>query len=456
MTPEGSVEVEEIVDYAVVRRWIYWAFAWMVAGPGFGILVSLKFNFPDFLGGVPQLTFGRMRPVHVNGVVFGAFSTLFLGLLYYMVPRLTGIKMQLAPLSRVLPWFWNGGLIAGSASLLLGFNQGLEVAEFPLFVDIVLWACLLLIALQVMVTVARRHEKKLYVSLWYIMAALVWTAMNFVLGNFILPYGVPGVNNAAFHGLYIHYVVGLWVTPAGLSVIYYFLPVSVRNPLYSHKLSLVGFWSLAFLYPFVGTHHYLFSPIADWVETIAIVGSILLIIPVWTVVLNFFGTMAGRWDKLHGSYPARFFILGTVLYLLGCLQGSLEALRSVQQPTHFTDFVIGHAHLTVFGTYVIWAIAGTLYVWPRITGRDYWSKSMLEWGYWLILSGITLMTGVLVLQGLLQGTMWMNGVEFVDSLNAMKPYWMVRTGAGISMDLGMTLLVACLVKTARSGKALAA
>ena len=225
-----------------------------------------------------------------------------------------------------------------------------------------------MITIQVVMTVVRRKEKRIYVTLWYLTAAYIWTVFNYAFGHFILPYSMPGVNNAAMHGLYIHYVVGLWITPAGLAVIYYFLPLSAKNALYSHKLSLVGFWSLAFFYPFVGTHHYIYSPIPYWTQTIAIVASMMLIIPVWTVIQNFFGTFVGHWKRFQESYTAKFLIVGALFYLLGCFQGSTEALRSMQTLTHFTDFVIAHSHLTVFGTFILWVTAGMYYVIPRALG----------------------------------------------------------------------------------------
>jgi len=164
------------------------------------------------------------------------------------------------------------------------------------------------LTLQLLMTVRNRRQPELYVSLWYLIAAFVWTDVNLVL-LLLGPYNIPGINNAAWHGLYIHYVVGLWITPAGYVLIYYFLPASVKNPIYSHKLSLIGFWSLAFFYPFVGIHHYLYSPIADWAETIAIVSSMMLIIPVWTVLQNFFGTVTGRWRELGQNLPAKFLVV---------------------------------------------------------------------------------------------------------------------------------------------------
>ena len=274
-------------------------------------------------------------------------------------------------------------------------------------------------------------------------------AVLFLLLLIVGPYGtVPGVNNAALHGLFIHYVVGLWITPAGYVLIYYFLPASVRAPIYSHKLSLIGFWSLAFFYLFVGIHHYLYSPIADWAETIAIVSSMMLIIPVWTVLQNFFGTMRGRWGGFSRNLPAKFLIMGSLMYLVGCFQGSVEALRSLQEPTHFTDFVVAHSHLTVFGTFVVWAIAGALHVWPRIVGRELWSFRLGNWSFWLITLGIASMGLVLSAQGLQQGFMLMAGAEWVDTLVTMKPFWLVRTLAGVSMDVGISLLVYNFMQTA--------
>jgi cytochrome c oxidase cbb3-type subunit 1 len=231
-------------------------------------------------------------------------------------------------------------------------------------------------------------------------------------------------------------------------LIYYFLPASVKNPIYSHKLSLVGFWSLALFYPFVGIHHYLYSPIADWAETIAIVSSMMLIIPVWTVLQNFFGTMRGRWDGFSRNLPAKFLITGSLMYLVGCFQGSVEALRSLQEPTHFTDFVVAHSHLTVFGTFVIWALGGTLHVWPRLFGRELWSFRLGNWSFWLITLGISTMGLVLSAQGLQQGYMLMARAEWVDTVVTMKPFWFVRTLSGISMDIGISLLVYNFMRTA--------
>lgn len=443
-----GIDLDDLVDWRVVRTWLYWGMFWLMVTPTIGVTISGLFNFPDYLGHNLALTFGRLRPVHVNGVIMGAFSNLFIGECYYLVPRLCGVRVYRGELGVALAFVWNIALMAGLISLPFGDNHGLEAGELPLFSEIPIFIVTAAATGQFLVTIGQRLEPPLYVALWYLIGAFIWTTFNLILGSFILPYTISGINSAAFHGLYIHYIVGLWITPAGYVLIYYFLPVSVRNPLYAHKLSLVGFWSLALFYPFVGIHHYLYSPIADWAQTLAIITSMLLIIPVWTVLVNFFGTMSGKWHEFGRNLPAKFLIVGSIMYLLGCFQGSVEALRSIQQPTHFSDFVISHSHLTVFGTFVMWAMGGLVYLWPRVWGRELWSWKLGNWSFWLITVGISTMGLVLTAAGLQQGYAWMAGTEWVETIVSMKPYWFVRTLSGISMDIGMSLLVMNLMMTA--------
>lgn len=448
-TLSGLGPSEPIVNDRLVKHWLYWAIIWTMIFPLVGVMVSLKFNYPEFLGSSAWLTFGRLRPVHVNGVIFGAFSTSVFGLSFYMVPKLCGTRMFGEKLGFPLLWLWNITVAAGSISLMMGYNHGIEAGEYPLAVDFLVITAFVTMTTMILMTVLRRKEKLLYVSLYYLVSAMVWTTLNYALGHLVIPYRVPGVNNAALHGLYIHYVVGLWITPAGLSLIYFFLPLAAKNPIWSHKLSLIGFWSIAFFYPFVGIHHYLYSPIPNWTQTIAIVTSMMLIVPVWTVTQNFFGTMIGNWKSFQDSFVAKFMILGAIYYFIGCFQGSTEALRGMQQLTHWTDFVIAHSHLTVFGTFILWSMGGVYYVWPRVTGRELWSRRLANWHFWLIALSFSVMAGVLTLMGLIQGTMWADSVDFVDSVVAMKPYWFIRTLSGMGMDIGIALFMINMYMTAR-------
>lgn len=447
-----------LVNKPLVRAWLWCSLGWITIFPLVGLLISIKFHVPEFLGDTDWLTYGRLRPMHVNGVIFGAFSTPFIGLLYYVIPRLCNRPMAKERWGWWQLAVWNLFIVAGSVSLLAGWNLGFEAGEYQWPFNILRWLVLATLGGQVMVTILRREERGFYVALWYVIAALVWTLMNLILGNAVLPY-VPmsGIANTALHGLYIHYVVGLWITPAGLALMYYFLPLVVNKPLFSHRLSLLGFWSLALFYPFVGAHHYIYSPIPYHTQTLAIVTSVLLIIPVWTVTVNFFGTVLGRWGRVAGggdadSYAAKFLLLGAVNYLLGCFQGSMESLRRMQELTHFNDFVISHSHITIFGTFILWVAGAIYFVWPRVTGRQLWSTRLASWHLWLTITGSSVMFLGLAAQGFVQGGMLEYGANFVDTMKEMAPWWEARTFAGAVMDIGLALMLFNLAKSARSGK----
>ena len=221
-----SVNLDELIDPQLIRQWLLWGMAWVMLMPAVGVLISGMFTFPDYLGVSPYVQFGRLRPVHVNGVIFGAFSTLFIGLCYYIVPRLAGVTLTWPRLGYSLVWVWNLTVLAGLASLLLGYNQGFEAGEFPIVIDTLLLIAIAALTAQFLITFARRRFQRLYVATWYLIATFVWTTINLIMGTYMVPFTLHGTNNAAFHGLFIHYIVGLWITPAGYVLIYYFLPVA--------------------------------------------------------------------------------------------------------------------------------------------------------------------------------------------------------------------------------------
>ena len=439
--PDAYEDSGAIVDVRLVKQWLLWGMIWMVVFPLVGLVDSIKLNYPEFLGQTAWLTWGRIHPLQVNGVVWGAFSTAYLGLLFYMMPKLTGIRMVGEKLGYLCLWLWNAGIIGGSYSLVAGQQKGVELGDYALWADVPLIIALLLVTYMVIATILKRREKLLYISLYYTAGAMVWTAISFPLGNIVLPYRVEGVNNAALHGLYFHSILGLWVTPAGLALIHYFLPLAAKNPLYSHKLSLVGFWSFAFFYPFVGISHYLYSPIPNGTQTIAIVMSMMLIVPVWTITQNFFGTMVGNWRAIQESFVAKFLILGATCFLLGFFQWSTGALRGMQQLTHFTEYADAHWQLTIFGACLVWTMAGMYYVWPRVTGHALWSRSLATWHFWLLAVSLGVTAGVLTLAGVVQGTMWADSVEFIDTIAAMKLYWFIRTLSALGIVIAIFLFL---------------
>lgn len=454
LAPPAARE-QPLVDNRLVLWWFALSTAYMIIGPVMGLLASMKLDDPEFMRNVEWLQYGRLRIVHVNGVIFGAFTPAMFGLMCHAIPRLTGRPLWGIRAIWVALVLMTISLVLGPTLLLLGILQPVEAGELPLISDVIVTVVFVLWTAVICMSVVKRKEKKMYVTLWYWVAAFVWTDINYVLGNFILPYVPTGTTSAAMHGFYLHNVVGLWITPAGVGAAYYLLPVAVKKTLFSHRLSLIGFWALAFFYPLNGVHHYIYSPIADWAQTIAIASSMMLILPVWAFSTNMYGTMRGQWSTWAGpgSHVLKLTMLGTVWYLITCFQGPTEALRGIQALTHFTDYNVGHAHSAVYAVFIIWAMAATYLCVPRAAGRRLWSDKLATWTYWLQIFGFTTMFVVLSISGIQQGSMQQYGqVPFIDGLDALKPLWLARTFGGTLMDVGLALFAFNIAMTARRAK----
>src|SRR5512137_3099662 len=258
-----------------------------------GLLVATKFVWPEFMSTIPQLTYGRLRPLHINGVLFGWLLAADMGLAFYLVPRLCGVKLWSEKLGVATAVIWNVIVLGAVVSLLAGWNQGLEYAELPLPLDVLVVVAWIMFGANIFGTIAQRKYLQMYVSLWYVMGTTLWTAFVYLTGNFAVLFAT-GVNQANLNWMYVHNAVGLIFTPIGLAIAYYYIPKSSNTPLFSHKLSMIGFWSLAFVYVWTGAHHMLHGPISQWLQTIAIAFSVMLLIPVWTLVYNFLATMKGQ------------------------------------------------------------------------------------------------------------------------------------------------------------------
>jgi cytochrome c oxidase cbb3-type subunit 1 len=381
---------------------------------------------------------------------YGFLANLFFGMLYWAVPRLTGLRVWKRGVSLFLFWTWQAILVATVGGIITGHAQGVEWAETPIFVDPFVVIGVLLMTVNFYVPIIKTKEKPLYVSLWYFTAAFVWTGLVYIMGNYLPQFFAPGVAGAAIGGLYIHDLVGLFVTPLGWGMMYYFVPLILRKPIYSHALSLVGFWGLAFFYPLQGVHHFLWSPIPMFVQYGAVTSTIAVEIVVTTVVINFFLTLKGNGSILKTSIPMRWFYTGMILYFITCLQCAFQVTLTLQQVIHFTDWVVAHAHLVMLGVFGFWLMGTVTYLWPKVTGREWWSLRLNAWHYWLSTVGILLMFSDLTIAGLIQGFSWKSLQPWELSLVSSTPYWMVRTFAGSMMVFGMMLWVYNLYRTARN------
>lgn len=429
---------------------IYPAILFMIVGMSFGVFISFNgFIFPDYFSG-EYVTFGRLRPVHVGNVAFLWLLSVDIGLFYFIVPRLCGTSLWSPKLAYVAIAIWWFSLIIGNFSFPWGTNFGWEYAELPTFVSFipikglftVTW---ILTVINLFATIATRRFEKMYVSLWYVMGTLIWTTFTYIVGSYAV-YWVPGgISRVNVSFFYVHNLVGLIYTPMGLAIAYYALPKLSKTPIYSHRLSMIGFWTIAFVYAWVGSHHIIHGPMSQWLQTTSIVFSIWLFIPVWTVVTNLLYTTKNKWESYAQSAGVRFIQMGVVFYLLTCIQGPLMALRNINEITSKTDWVIGHSHISLYATFTFFALGGIYQALPYLTKKPLWSDSLAAWHFSLNLFGSVLFILPLWIGGFLQGMSWAdwaNGSSyaefhnnialksFVDTIADMHMWWTMRSWGG--------------------------
>ena len=433
--PEGASRVETGLVYAHGLA----SLTTLLIAAAFGILVSIELLFPDLGKDVAWLSWGRLRYAHTQGIILGWLGNAFFAFLYHAVPILTGRPITSRRLGYWLFAIWNFAvMVPGWALVLAGVSQPLEWAEFPLEVDLLVMLGLVLASVQFLPGFFARGLESLYVSSWYILGGLVFTLLAYPMGN-LVPEFVPGAAGAAFSGLWIHDAIGLFVTPLALAVIYFVIPAATRRPIYSHFLSMLGFWLLFFLYPLNGTHHYVFSVIPMAAQIGAIVASTLLGVTVVIVVTNLFLSLRGA--GVSARDPAlRFVGTGTLFYLIVSVQGAAQAQMRVNQTVHFTDWVVGHSHLAMLGFASFAAIGGLVHAWQRIHWARY-NASAVSAAFWLLTVGVVIMVSDLSLAGLVQGRLWESGAPWIDSVEASRPYWLVRTLSGIPLAAGFLSLL---------------
>lgn len=405
-----------------------------------GIVMAVKLHHPEWLGDAAWLTWGRIRYAHTQGVFFGWLGNAFLAFLYYAVPRLAGRPVTSVGLGWALFAVWNFLIVLpGWTCVQAGMSQPLEWAEFPLPVDGAAVLGLLMTCVQFVWPLLRARVPSLYVSAWYVLGGLTFTLLAYPVGNFV-PEFLTGAQGATFSGLWIHDAIGLFVTPLALAVAYVIIPVVTRRPIYSHFLSMIGFWLLFFVYPLNGTHHYVFSSIPMDAQKAAIVASIYLGMDVILVVTNLLLSLRGQSGTVAADVPLRFVWFGIVAYLIVSLQGSTQAIMPVNRLIHFTDWVIGHAHLAMIGFASFTAIGGLFHAWRHTPGCRYNARAA-NWAFWLIALGFIAMVVDLTAAGLVQGLLWQEDTPWIDSVSASKWFWIVRSVSGLVILAGFVAVV---------------
>jgi cbb3-type cytochrome c oxidase subunit I len=428
------------------------AAVWVILGVLMGLTLALQFVFPDLFRGIPWLVFSRLRQAHVNTVLFAWLSGAMMGMWLYIVPQLTGRRLWSEPLGNLTAILWNLALLVGIIGLLTAHTQSREYAELIFGIDVAVIVVLLLNMSNILMTIRHRTEPKLYVSLWYITGTVMWFPLLYFIGNVMWnpPTGaLTGIDDAIFNWFYGHNVLGLWFTTGLLSVIYYIVPRETRTPLYSHVLSLIAFWGIAFFYTGVGGHHLLWAPIPYWLKTIAVADSFGMILPVVAFMMNIFLTMRGNWNRFMTSIPLRFVITGWAAYILVSYQGSHQAMRSINLITHFTQYVPAHAHLSLLFFAASTLMGGLYYAIPRIFNCQIFSRKLANASYGLYAIGFVFFFTGFVLTGLVQGTNWLHqGLPIWSVLPGLRPYMAMRASGGVLVVLGFVVFSYNILATA--------
>jgi cytochrome c oxidase cbb3-type subunit 1 len=452
---------------APAKVMLYPAIFFMLVGMMAGVFIAFNgFLFPDYYSG-EYLHFGKVRPVHVGHVTLLWLLSANVGLFYFFVPRLCGVPLWSPKMAYVAAALWWFSLVIGNYSYPWGTNFGWEYAELPVWVSwvpikVLFALAWILVVYNLFATIATRRYEKMYVSLWYTMGTMIWTTFTVIVGFFVINLVHMGMSRVNVSFFYVHNLVGLIYTPMGLAQAYYFLPKLAGAPIYSHWLSMVGFWSIAFVYAWIGAHHIIHGPVSQWLQTTAIVFSIWLFIPVWTVVMNLLYTLKGHWEKYSQSAPIRFIIMGVVFYLITCIQGPLMALRNINEITSKTDWVIGHSHISLYATFTFFAAAGIYYAVPVMEKKPLWSDKLADLHFSLSLFGSVFFILSLWIGGFWQGMLWStwaNGnnylqyhenftmLSFLDTVADMRIWWTFRAIGGIIILFANILFVVNIFNT---------
>lgn len=411
------------------------AIVWLLVASAAGLTASIKLHEPDWLVQQAWLTFGRIRTIHLNAVAYGWAPMAGLGVALFIIPRLLKTPLIGARYAFVGGVLWNAALIAGLGSIGAGISDGLEWLEIPWQIGTLFALGGALIALPLVFTLVNRRVDHLYVSVWYMACALFWIPVLFIVAK--VPGVHRGIEQATMNWWFGHNVLGLFYTPLALASVYYFLPKIIGRPIQSYNLSLLGFWGLAFFYGQVGGHHLIGGPVPQWMVTLSIVQSMMMIIPVAAFTVNQYQTLQGHLGTLRDSPTLRFIGVGGLMYTASSFQGSVEALRSVNVITHFTHYTVAHAHLGLYG-FVSFVFFGAMYfTMPRVTAREWPYPWMISAHFWLVSTGFAIYFISLTVGGWLQGEAMLDAAKpFMDSVAVTLPYLKGRSVGGSLMVLG--------------------
>ena len=463
----AKVNLAMIYDDGVIRQFSIMAVVWGVVGMLVGVVIAAQLVWPELNLGLPWTSFGRLRPLHTNAVIFAFGGSALFASSYYVVQRTCQTRLFAGKLATFTFWGWQAVIVAAAISLPLGYTSGKEYAELEWPIDILIAIVWISYAIVFFGTIAKRKIKHIYVANWFYGSFIITVALLHIVNSAAIPAGFmksysayAGVQDAMVQWWYGHNAVGFFLTAGFLGMMYYFVPKQAERPVYSYSLSIVHFWALIFTYMWAGPHHLHYTALPDWVSSLGMVFSLLLFAPSWGGMINGIMTLSGAWHKLRTDPILRFLIVSLSFYGMSTFEGPMMSIKTVNALSHYTDWTVGHVHSGALG-WVGLVSMGTLYfLVPRLFGqKQMYSIKAIELHFWMATIGIVLYITALWISGVMEGLMWRAinpdgtlAYSFIESVKAKFPYYIIRLLGGLLYLGGMLVMLWNVIKTATNGK----
>jgi len=468
-------------DYSVAKWFTFLAIVLGIVGMTIGVLIAFQLAFPDLNYLLGEYgTFSRLRPLHTDSVAYGFTLSGIWASWYYFGQRILKVSNAeskfLMAVSKLHVLVYVLIVAAVVVSLFMGITTSKEYAEFEWPIDVAVVVAWVLFGIHMFGMIGIRREKYLYISMWYMIAMYVAVAMLYLFNNMEVPtYFVSGGHGAWYHSVSMyagtndalvqwwfgHNAVAFVFTTPIIAMIYYFLPKESGQPVYSYKLSIAAFWGLMFVYLWAGSHHLVYSTVPDWMQTLGVIFSVVLILPSWGSAINMLLTMKGEWGQLQTNPLIKFMILASTFYMFSTLEGPIQSIKSVNALAHFTDWIPGHVHDGTLGWVGFMVIAAVYHMAPRVFKREIYSKSLMESQFWIQTTGIVLYFSSMWIAGITQGMMWRAtdqygnlAYSFIDTVTVLHPYYTIRGVGGLLYLIGVFMWAYNIYKTATAGRVL--
>lgn len=452
---------QETYNYKVVRQFAVMTIVWGVVGMSVGVLIASQMAWPVMNFDIPWLTFGRLRPLHTNAVIFAFGGSALFAASYYVVQRTCHAPLFAPRLAAFTFWGWQLVIVMAAISLPMGYTSSKEYAELEWPIDILLTVVWVSYAVVFFGTIVKRKIPHIYVANWFFGAFILVVAVLHLGNSAVIPVSLTksysvysGVQDAMVQWWYGHNAVGFFLTAGFLGMMYYFIPKQAGRPIYSYRLSVVHFWALIFTYIWAGPHHLHYTALPDWTQSVGMVFSLILLAPSWGGMINGIMTLSGAWQKLRSDPILRFLIVSVSFYGMSTFEGPMMAIKTVNALSHYTDWTIGHVHSGALGWVAMISMGTMYYLIPRLFGREIYSMKLIETHFWMATIGIILYITSMWVSGIMQGLMWRavnpDGTltySFVESVQAMHPFYIVRFLGGLFFLTGMLIMAYNVWKT---------